>query len=147
QLSGTQTILSPEQQDIDLTEYNTIIYINSEEGSDQTGNGTKEFPFQTLTEAIKHHNVPTAFIMGKGGYSSVHRKSAAYQERLVFIGRGNDTIFRIPGSLTSANAPVYLTAGLYFYVLVWDGNNVGGTNYMGLGQSSWYFYNIVFKNI
>lgn len=149
QLSGTQTILSQGYQEFDLSDYNTIIYVNAEKGNDLTGNGTQKFPFQTLTEAIKHHNGSTAFILGEGIYDSVNVNSAEYQEKLAFIGQGRDTTFKIKGTLTaSGGSAVKLTADLYFYNLVWDGNNLGGTNYMHLGNySSWRFYNVVFTDI
>lgn len=129
--------------------FDTILYIDNDIGNDTTGNGSKDAPYLTLTKAHQFHDGNTAYILGDGIYDSVNLNNTKYNNSsITYIGKGLYTTFRLTGTLTSTNnGIILLECKIYFYKLIFDGNNLSGPNSFILYSNLIEFNNIVFIKI
>ena len=130
--------------------FDKYIYIDSTNGNDTTGDGTKEKPYSTLDK------IAESGIIEKGKLYGVILKSGEYQltEKIFnldydgeinIIGDRQNTILKVNGIYSNYSGG----KGGYcvnFYRLIWDGNNCNNANVI-MPKTEMNLYNIAFKNI
>ena len=64
-----QTILAQNQNTLDNSQYNQVIYVDPLNGNDRTGRGNQRSPFRTITQALMVARPKTVILLAPGTYS------------------------------------------------------------------------------
>ena len=134
---------------LDLSEYDEVVYIDSEYGKDREGYGTKSLPYKTMEFAFSRmSNKSYAVILGEGVYNFGRFTQTTPSRKVAIIGQRRNTILRITEGIYSNGTNPSVTS-FYFYRLVWDGNkdNVTYAHNFIAAANIWEWYNVAFTNI
>ena len=130
--------------------FDKYIYIDSSNGSDTTGDGSRSKPYATLDKiaesGVIENNYSYGIVLNNGDYELTEKVfNINYNKEINVIGNKDKTIVKVNGIYSNYSGG----KGGYkfnFYRLIWDGNNYKGYNaIMPLPEMN--LYNIVFKNI
>ena len=130
--------------------FDKYIYIDSTNGNDTTGNGTKKKPYSTLDKiaesGIIEKGKSYGVVLKNGEYELTERIfNLDYDEEINIIGNKQKTILKVNGIYSNYSGG----KGGYcvnFYRLIWDGNNSNNPNVI-MPKTEMNLYNIAFKNI
>ena len=130
--------------------FDKYIYIDSTNGNDTTGNGTKEKPYSTLDKIAESRIIEKGKSYGvvlKNGEYELTEKifNLDYDGEINIIGNRQNTILKVKEiySNYSGGKGGY---NVNFYRLIWDGNNCNNPNVI-MPKTEMNLYNIAFKNI
>ena len=132
--------------------FDKYIYIDSTNGNDTTGNGTKEKPYSTLDKiaesGIIEKGKSYGVVLKNGEYELTEKVfNLDYDREINIIGDKQNTILKV--NAIYPNSSVGKGKGGYevnFYRLVWDGNNCASYNTI-MPQTEMNLHNIAFRNI
>ena len=130
--------------------FDKYIYIDSTNGNDTTGNGTKEKPYSTLDKIAESRIIEKGKSYGvvlKNGEYELTEKifNLDYDGEINIIGNRQNTILKVKEIYSNYSGG----KGGYcvnFYRLIWDGNNCNNPNVI-MPKTEMNLYNIAFKNI
>ena len=129
--------------------FDKYIYINSSEGNDATGNGTKANPYKTLDKiadsGIIEKEYSYGIVLNNGNYELTSKLFTLNCNKSInLIGNKQNTILIVNGIFanTCGGTRDY---SVNFYRLVWDGNNYKNDNTINV-KNNMNFNNIVFRN-
>ena len=130
--------------------FDKYIYIDSTNGNDTTGNGTKEKPYSTLDKIAESRIIEKGksygVILKSGKYELTEKIfNLDYDGEINIIGNRQNTILKVKEiySNYSGGKGGY---NVNFYRLIWDGNNCNNPNVI-MPKTEMNLYNIAFKNI
>lgn len=136
--------------DINFSDYNRVIFVDANHGSDDTGTGTLENPFQTFNAAYEH--------ITPDNNEAIYLKPGAYEisvddkiiKPMSVIGEGKNTVLHLNHSLrrisngygSSSDGVMYNINHLKFYRLVFKSTITGSSNTFLTSNTE--FHNVVF---
>ena len=152
----SSNIITVKTERTEATEENNLykldkyIYIDSTNGNDKTGNGTKANPYSTLDKIAESRIIEKGKSYGvvlKNGEYELTEKifNLDYDGEINIIGDRQNTILKVNGIYSNYSGG----KGGYcvnFYRLIWDGNNCNNANVI-MPKTEMNLYNIAFKNI
>ena len=130
--------------------FDKYIYIDSSNGSDENGDGSKNKPYATLDKiaesGIIENNYSYGIVLNDGNYELTYKVFELNCNKSInLIGDKEKTILKVNG-IYSNKGGGKIDYSVNFYRLIWDGNNYNSHNvintYTNIG-----FYNVSFINI
>ena len=145
-----KTEKTEETEKNNLYKLDKYIYIDSTNGNDKTGNGTKANPYSTLDKIAESRIIEKGKSYGvvlKNGEYELTEKifNLDYDGEINIIGNRQNTILKVNG-IYSNRGGGKSTYNVNIYRLVWDGNNYYSSNIIEL-MTNINVYNITFTNI
>ena len=152
----SSNIITVKTERTEATEENNLykldkyIYIDSTNGNDTTGNGTKANPYLTLDKiaesGIIEKGKSYGVVLKNGKYELTEKIfNLDYDGEINIIGDRQNTILKVKEiySNYSGGKGGY---NVNFYRLIWDGNNCNNPNVI-MPKTEMNLYNVAFKNI
>lgn len=121
--------------EVDLSQFNRVIYVDILNGDDSLGTGDKENPYKTLDKAILASNDKDAIKLDKGIYT-LNVKLPGHE--ISIIGEGKDT------EIKSLSGVIGTSGGIInIYKLIWSYNN----RFLNFVDYKVNAYNVVFRTV
>lgn len=130
--------------------FDRYIYIDSSNGSDTTGDGSRSKPYATLDKiaesGIIENNYSYGIVLNDGNYELTYKVFELNCNKSInLIGDKEKTILKVNG-IYSNKGGGKIDYSVNFYRLIWDGNNYYRSNIINT-YTNIDFYNVSFINI
>ena len=147
---GDGSIIVKDINDNTSTLKSTNIYVDEQNGNDETGDGSKDNPYMTLDKVVEsgiiEKNYKCNIILGNGNYELKENLfNLDYDGEIKIIGQKQNTILKVNG-IYSNKGGGKIDYSVNFYRLIWDGNNYNNNNIINT-YTNISFYNVSFINI
>lgn len=131
----------------DLSKYVKVLYVDSNNGNDKTGDGNINTPYKSLQEALNVAKNGDAIYLKQGQYFMTSFKSIFEKQGVDIIGEGQGTYLNIQNFYDSTLNP---TNNFYKLIIRPDSSFPKKTSLVDLGLKSKTinlgFYNVVFED-